>query len=90
MAMAMIIELCFELGDAMIVGWQNGQLLEVAQEQANPQATDAYKGGDVRPVHLDGVVMEGRINQPKDIHDFDADNPHGDTRHHAKVAFGVA
>lgn len=90
MAVPMIVELCFELGDAMIVGWQNRQLLEVAQEQANPQAPDAHKCGDVRPVNLEGVMVECRVNQPEDIQYFDANNPHCNPCYNTKVAFGVA
>jgi hypothetical protein len=90
MAMSMISELRFELGDTMIVGWQNRQLLEVAQEQANPQAPHTHKGGDVCPVHLDGVLMEGGVDQPEDIQDFDCDKPHRNPRNDAKISFGVA
>ena len=88
--MTVIVELCLELRNTMIIGWEQRQLFQVAQEEVDPQSSHAHKGGQVCPVNVNAFVMECRVNQPEDVDDFDGDNPHGDARYHVKIALGVA
>ena len=90
MSVAMASELCFELGDAMVVWWQDWQLLEIANHRCQPESTDTDECSYVCPVNLECTLVECRINQPEHIDDFDENNPHRYAGDHIEVTLGVA
>ena len=69
-------KLCFELRDAVVVLGQDRQLEQVPGEHVDPGAADAHKRGQVCPVDAKAVVIEGWVNQPKHIDQFDGNQVH--------------
>ena len=86
----MASKLCFQLRDAVIMRWKDGQLLQEANDRRYPQSANTDEGGDVRPVNLHRVFVEYGINQPEHIDHFDEDNPHCNPCDDIEVALGVA
>ena len=90
MSVTMASKLRFEFGNAMVVWWQDRQLLEIANDHCQPETADTDEGGDVCPVNLECTLVESRINQPEHIDDFDKDNPHRNAGNHIEVTLCVA
>ena len=72
------LELCFELGDTVVVLGQKRQLEQVAGEHVDPCTADADKCGQMSPVDAKAVVIEGWIDQPEHVDQLDGNQVHGD------------
>ena len=90
MTVPMTGKLCFELGDAVIVWWQDGKLLEEANNHCNPKTADTDKGSQMRPMNLHCIFVEYWIDKPEHIDNFDKHYPHSDTGNNVEVALCVA
>src|SRR5713226_6801744 len=61
-----------------VVRRQQRPRFQMAYEERDPEAADAYRRDDIGPVDFQPSLAESRLNNPEYIHDADGDHPDGE------------